>query len=505
MSRTDGSKNGSKIGSTKDGKKSGKKDRRSRLAAALRVAFGGSIEAYLVKVVIASTLVALVAYAGLSVAVTGLSEDSGLLDSFVVSGFDSARDGLQEAIDDKASGVSDADAIEGWANANGDAFLVVAAPDGDIIYPATIDGSIDSSDAETADYLSSSAEISGEEYDGAETEADGSDYIVAGRAADDEVSYIDYCETHVSLSDGSLAHVYLYGSYSHTFNRMLTAAAVALSVLVFFVCFLLGIRHRMVYVKQLEAEVACMAGGDLTEPITVEGNDEIASLARQIDRMRVTLADQIAIEQQTLAANRDLVTTMSHDLRTPLTSLLLYAQILKDGRYGDDAQMQSYLDKIYERTMHIKKLSDSLFHRFLVGGEDEIDRTESPLGIVMGDLLSGMVCTLEASGFTVEVTGDLAGADWPVDVEQVSRVVDNLLSNLLKYADAAVPIAIAAQCGETACTVCLTNAVAARSAPRESTGIGLGNVRHLMTDLHGTIETDGGTDGTYTTRLTFKM
>ncbi len=520
------------------GKDKRRKDERRmgrRLAALHRLAFGGRIEVYLTKVVIGSALVAVAAYLCLSPVVTMLGNDSGLLDSYVTSKFDAVRDELQDAIDDKADWASDADAIGEWVNATGNAFLVVSTSDGDIIYPATIDGSIGGSDSEASGDLTSGDLTSTAADDGAYYEEGGygdSDYVIAGRAAGDEVNYVDYCETRINLSDGRPAHVYLYGSYSHTFRMMLTAAAVALSVLVFFILFLLGIRRRMVYIKKLEAEVSCMGGGDLSEPISVEGDDELASLARQIDEMRVSLAGQIAAEQRALEANRDLVTTMSHDLRTPLTSLLLYAQILKDGRYEGVDQMQGYLDKIYERAMHIKRLSDSLFHQFLVGEEDEADRTESPLGIVMGDLLSGMVSSLEASGISVQVTGDLTGADWPVDVERVSRVIDNLLSNMLKYADAASPVAIDMGCDEgavplsqgvcqenrppvapqdtppvtprvTRFTVRFANAVAEHPAQEESTGIGLANVKRLMSELGGAIEA-GKTDGkTYVTTLVF--
>ena len=78
-----------------------------------------------------------------------------------------------------------------------------------------------------------------------------------------------------------------------------------------------------------------MSGGDLHQPIRPMGNDELGILARELDQMRSTLYTNIQQETESRRANQDLITAMSHDLRTPLTILHGYLDILALGRNPD--------------------------------------------------------------------------------------------------------------------------------------------------------------------------
>lgn len=89
-----------------------------------------------------------------------------------------------------------------------------------------------------------------------------------------------------------------------------------------------------------------MEGGDLEHPITVRGHDELTTLASCLDSMRLTLRQQQEEEAQASAKVKSLITEMSHDLRTPLTTLLLYTEILRGHKYDTPEQEADYLNKI---------------------------------------------------------------------------------------------------------------------------------------------------------------
>lgn len=72
-----------------------------------------------------------------------------------------------------------------------------------------------------------------------------------------------------------------------------------------------------------------MSQGDLDHTIKINSNDEIAELSNQIDNLRLTLKDNFATEEANRKANYELVTALSHDLRTPLTSLMGYLDIIR--------------------------------------------------------------------------------------------------------------------------------------------------------------------------------
>lgn len=98
---------------------------------------------------------------------------------------------------------------------------------------------------------------------------------------------------------------------------------------VFALMLVMLIRGKIRYIDLMEQEIQILKGGDLDYRITVKGKDELASLAAEIDAMRCAIKERQQKEEEAGKANRELVTAMSHDLRTPLTSLLGYVDILQ--------------------------------------------------------------------------------------------------------------------------------------------------------------------------------
>ena len=104
-----------------------------------------------------------------------------------------------------------------------------------------------------------------------------------------------------------------------------------------------------------------LEGGNLEYEVSVEGNDELTDLANSMNRMRLSFQQQMENEQQLYLANRKLITEMSHDLRTPLTGIMLYLEILRSHRYTTEEELQDYLEKIAAKAHHMKVISDHLF------------------------------------------------------------------------------------------------------------------------------------------------
>ena len=89
-------------------------------------------------------------------------------------------------------------------------------------------------------------------------------------------------------------------------------------------------------------------------------DDELAELAFGIDQMRCSILTHQKAEEQIRSANSQLVTAMSHDLRTPLTTLQIYTDILRLQKYEPD-QLADYLNKIDAKAAQIKQLADNIF------------------------------------------------------------------------------------------------------------------------------------------------
>ena len=106
-------------------------------------------------------------------------------------------------------------------------------------------------------------------------------------------------------------------------------------------------------ITRLGREVTAVADGDMTRSITAEGEDEITRLCTDVEYMRSSMLENIEKERAALEANRELITAMSHDIRTPLTVLLGYIDIMKDKVEGD-SQMTEYVEASEKTALRLK-------------------------------------------------------------------------------------------------------------------------------------------------------
>ena len=148
-------------------------------------------------------------------------------------------------------------------------------------------------------------------------------------------------------------------------------------------------------------------------------------------------------ESEIVQENQRIVTEMSHDLRTPVTSIILYTEILKKGKYKSNGQLLECLDKIDKKARRMKQLTEHLFEYSLIAGEGEAD-LEAPeqYKTLFFDLFSETVSYLEQQGFCIEFHIEWIDCTLQISTDYVSRIFDNVASNIVKYADRSVPVKI---------------------------------------------------------------
>lgn len=268
--------------------------------------------------------------------------------------------------------------------------------------------------------------------------------------------------------------------------------------------FLLHCRRIVRYVVQLSEEIQAMEGGDLDHPITIRGSDEVTTLASCLDSMRVTLRQQQEEEAQASAKVKNLITEMSHDLRTPLTTLLLYTEILRCRKYETPEQADNYLNKIDAKARQIKQLSDNLFEYALVT-RDTVAVLDPPahFSAVFEEPLTEMVETLQQRGFACAL--ELGDEDVLLSVsgQYVRRILDNITSNLLKYADPDRDIVVRFVQEESRAGLCFENCVLPVPASSESTKVGLPSIETMMEKMQGVCRIEQP-EGVFRMTLLFK-
>ena len=286
------------------------------------------------------------------------------------------------------------------------------------------------------------------------------------------------------------AFVYYYGGEAYLF--WMTVIAGFLAFVAFSLCFVVLVNRKVVYITRLKEELDIISGGQLEYPVTVMGKDELAELALGIDQMRQSIKKHNEVESQMRSANSELITAMSHDLRTPLTSLLAYLEIIERKKYTDEAQKDQLVHKSINQAMRIKTMADQLFEYFLVyATEWEPAQTE----VVEADplfeqILEDYAYALECKGMKVEMHFTPTEAKLAVNLDLLQRVLDNLYSNLQKYADPTQVIQISCEKKEGRVCVSMQNGIRADSNQIESTGIGLNTCKRVITQLGGTFTTE---------------
>ena len=294
--------------------------------------------------------------------------------------------------------------------------------------------------------------------------------------------------------------------WDRVFRYGVLGVCIGLAFLFFCVCYTVLIRSKLRYIQTLKAARDTMAGGELEQPVPIRGYDELAELAEGMDEMRRSFQTWFREEDRIRSANSRLVTAMSHDLRTPLTSLMAYLELLDRGKYADEAQMRHLIRQSLAQTKSIKSMTDKLFEYFLVYATEweQPDMETLDADGLIPLLWREYAFTLESEGFTVNLDEMPLTGLVSVNLPLLRRAFDNVYSNLLKYADPDRHISISLRrIGEEA-SITVTNAVSPQRDRRESTNIGLNTCRRVFR-LHGGGFETTEEDGTFTVRMALPL
>lgn len=291
----------------------------------------------------------------------------------------------------------------------------------------------------------------------------------------------------VTLSDGTVIKADLDCYMDPTLFYLVDITSFMISGMVFVMLLFLLIHQKIRYINRLHQELKILGSGNLEYTVTIRGNDEITGLAEGIENLKNGILDQQLMKDEAEKANVELVTAMSHDLRTPLTSLIGYLELLTMQRYEDEAQMQKYLEHCRDKAFQLKRMSDRLFEYFLVYGKRDYQyqfRTFSCENL-LEDLCNSQFFDWQEQGGTLDCQiAELPGSI-QVDSEYLQRVIDNLLSNLKKYGDLQEPLKITAFEKQHTLYIRIQNHIKPMNSLKESTQIGLRTCQKILTEHRG--------------------
>ncbi|CAH0118539.1 MULTISPECIES: cell wall metabolism sensor histidine kinase WalK [unclassified Paenibacillus] len=217
-----------------------------------------------------------------------------------------------------------------------------------------------------------------------------------------------------------------------------------LAGVVFFVFYVIVLsRGSVLYLLQITKAVQQLAKGKFEMEIPVKTRDELGDLADNINLMSRQLHQSITEERIAVQTKNELITNVSHDLRTPLTSVIGYLRLVEDDRYKDEVELRYYINVAYEKSRRLERLVNDLFEytRMSYGGA-KLAFTEINIVELLGQLTTEV--SLQCRDENLDIRAKF-GADKIVimaDGDKLMRVFENLVSNAIKYGKAGKKIEI---------------------------------------------------------------
>ncbi|NBD26971.1 HAMP domain-containing sensor histidine kinase [Paenibacillus glycinis] len=209
---------------------------------------------------------------------------------------------------------------------------------------------------------------------------------------------------------------------------------VMLFLLVFIVCFYWFTSRKTRKIQQINRQLGEIASGDLNVRLSTRDRDELGIVSKNINAMAESLQRQLTKERKLEQSKMELITGVSHDLRTPLTSIVGYLDLLRSKAYQDEAEHDQFVKNTYSKTMQLKKLIDDLFEYTRLGsGDIELKRQRIEMTELLRQLASEYEPIALDRGIAIKTELSEAALPAQVDGEKIVRALDNLLMNAIKF------------------------------------------------------------------------
>ena len=264
---------------------------------------------------------------------------------------------------------------------------------------------------------------------------------------------------------------------------------------------ILVIKIRMMQ-KSMDEICSCLSehlSSDTNQLITVSSSDKhVRHLASEIAKQLTELRRQ---RRQYINGDRELkeaVTNISHDLRTPLTAICGYLELLETEEMTDNTRR--YVEQIANRTEALKALTEELFRYSVISSVSDLNYEKVDVGRVLEDTLISFYGAFEQKNITPNISLPDGVIIRSLDKSALSRIFGNIISNAVKYSDGDFSV-IMTESGE----ITFSNTASKLSSvdvgklfdrfytvdsARKSTGLGLSIAKLLTERMGGCISAD---------------
>lgn len=216
---------------------------------------------------------------------------------------------------------------------------------------------------------------------------------------------------------------------------------VLLAVLILLAAIIIGplmwiiTKDIVIPLKKLDNSAKEIARGNLDFHLQSNSNNEIGSVIRSYEIMRFELKKSITSQLQMEESRKQLFSDITHDLKTPITSIKGYIQGIRDGVANDTEKLSKYLEVIYTKTIDMNAMIDDLFlFSKLDLGKEPFNKDYIDIAEFYKNCIQELHLELDGKG--VELNSECSvspGFKVLLDSQKIKRVILNIVSNSLKF------------------------------------------------------------------------
>lgn len=205
-------------------------------------------------------------------------------------------------------------------------------------------------------------------------------------------------------------------------------------ILVFLVSLSFFLRPKVMYIRYLTEGIDEIKKIGFGKNLKVEGKDELAALCQNINEMSITLKEKQDVEEQEEETKNRLIADISHDIRTPLTSIIGYVNLIVEDDYQNKEKCREYMEVVERRLENMKEMTESLFsYTKLIQKDYTLKKKPVNLLDLAEEVAKEYKYLYKKRGLSLE-TRFPKNAIWlDLDYGQYARALANLLDNAGKY------------------------------------------------------------------------
>ncbi|MBP2242127.1 signal transduction histidine kinase [Cytobacillus eiseniae] len=186
---------------------------------------------------------------------------------------------------------------------------------------------------------------------------------------------------------------------------------------------------------QMMNEIEYISEGHFNQKVTIEDKSIIGELGVKVNQIITEVEKAIVDQKESAQIKNDLITNVAHDLRSPLTSIVGYLDLINDDRYKSEVELRYYLQIIHQKSKDLHQLMDDLFDYTLVQNKESLTN-EAPINMeeMLNQLAVQFQFQVKAAG--MEMRQSLSTVNSPVvmgDGNKLARIFENLIQNAIRY------------------------------------------------------------------------